>query len=100
MFLGIDTRWVVTRVKDSGLFHIIRFEKSFDAILSLVQKEDITLGFIDIPIGLKSNGMEERKSDREARLFLRNIRGSTLFRVPIRRVIYSETREIGIQINV
>ena len=102
MFLGIDAckgGWVVARVKDSGSFDNIRFEKSFDAILSLVQKLDITLGLIDIPIGLKSTGMEERKCDREARSFLGNIRGSSVFRVPIRSAIYSETREISSQIN-
>jgi len=43
---------------------------------------------IDIPIGLKESGPEERKCDKEARKYLGPKRGSSVFRVPARKTVY------------
>jgi len=43
---------------------------------------------IDIPIGLKESGPDERKCDKEARKFLGLKRGSSVFRVPVRKTVY------------
>jgi predicted RNase H-like nuclease len=43
---------------------------------------------IDIPIGLKESGPEERKCDKDARKFLGSKRGSSVFRSPARKTVY------------
>lgn len=43
---------------------------------------------IDIPIGLKESGPEERQCDIEARKYLGPKRGSSVFRVPVRKTVY------------
>jgi predicted RNase H-like nuclease len=45
---------------------------------------------IDLPIGLKESGPEERKCDKDARKFLGPKRGSSVFRVPARKTVYCD----------
>jgi predicted RNase H-like nuclease len=44
---------------------------------------------IDIPIGLKEEGVDERECDVEARRLLHNKRASSVFRSPCRKAVYS-----------
>ena len=44
---------------------------------------------VDIPIGLKEKGSEERECDVEARRLLHSKRASSVFRPPCRRAVYS-----------
>ena len=45
---------------------------------------------IDIPIGLKESGPEERKCDKDARAFLGPKRGPSIFRAPARKTVYCD----------
>jgi len=59
-----------------------------------------SLILIDIPIGLKGAGPEERMCDVYARRILGRPRGSSVFRVPCRVAVYKETREEASQANL
>jgi len=53
---------------------------------------------IDIPIGLRERGREERRCDREARSLLRK-RKSSIFRVPCRGAVHAETYDEANRVN-
>lgn len=54
---------------------------------------------IDMPIGLKENGTEERRCDKEARRILGPPRASGVFRAPCRQAIYATSYEAAKSIN-
>lgn len=58
-----------------------------------------SLILIDIPIGLKESGEEERKCDTRARKLLGPGRGSSVFRVPCRGAVYAESYKEACAIN-
>ncbi|MFH1640042.1 MAG: DUF429 domain-containing protein [Chloroflexota bacterium] len=51
--------------------------------------KDAKLILIDIPIGLRDSGAEERLCDKAARKFLGQKRGCSVFRVPCRSAVYA-----------
>ncbi|UMZ74312.1 DUF429 domain-containing protein [Natranaerofaba carboxydovora] len=73
-------------------FEIARWEwEIFSDVVSLWGRHyDAELILVDIPIGLKEKGEEERKCDKEARKLLGK-RGQSVFRVPCRAAVYEKT---------
>jgi len=55
------------------------------------QKASLIL--LDIPIGLKEKGAEERRCDKDARKLLGPPRASSVFRVPCRKAVYAAIYE-------
>jgi myo-inositol-1(or 4)-monophosphatase len=60
---------------------------------------EASLILLDVPIGLKEKGAEERRCDREARRILGPDRGRAVFRVPCRQAIYAATDEEAKSVN-
>jgi predicted RNase H-like nuclease len=58
-----------------------------------------SLILIDVPIGLKEKGADERRCDKEARRKLGHDRGRAVFRVPCRQAIYAATDEEAKSVN-
>ncbi|MBM3710680.1 MAG: DUF429 domain-containing protein [Actinobacteria bacterium] len=116
IFLGIDgckAGWAVVEIRcnssaESWHFYILSKIKelldkySFPLIKSpeanrntinpikTKKQSEASLILIDIPIGLKESGPEERKCDILARKLLGPKRGSSVFRVPVRSTVYFE----------
>jgi len=66
----------------------------FPDIFSLWKKcKDSKLILIDIPIGLRQGAPEKRACDEEARRLLGVKRGTSVFAVPYREVIYADMEE-------
>jgi predicted RNase H-like nuclease len=83
--LGGKTGWEVNR---------------FDDIRKLwEQYKNAKLILIDIPIGLRDSGNNERTCDKEARKLLGPKRGTSVFPVPCRLAIYAEPLEKASEIN-
>lgn len=71
----------------------------FGTFQELVQHYDsATLILVDIPIGLKESGPEERQCDKKARRLLGQ-RGSSVFPVPVRQVLNESTYEDAKRVN-
>ena len=108
IFLGIDgckAGWAIVEITctsnlESWEFYISPtindvYEKYFksciltkldsDVVASLCPEPPVKQILIDIPIGLKESGPDERKCDKEARAFLGPKRGCSVFRVPARK---------------
>ncbi len=68
-----------------------------DAVSSVVATA--TAAFIDIPIGLPDNGVEERLCDREARRKLGRGRASSVFPVPARECLRARDFAEALEIN-
>lgn len=113
VFLGIDgcrSGWAVVEITftsnlESWEFYIFPtikkvYEKYFKACLITKPDSDLAASLchghpvrqilIDIPIGLKESGPEERKCDKDARKFLGPKRGSSVFRAPARKTVYCD----------
>ena len=111
IFLGIDgcsAGWAVVEMTctsnlESWEFYIFPtikdvYEKYFQSFpilkpnsnlpASLRREHSIKQILIDIPIGLKESGPEERKCDKDARKFLGPKRGSSVFRSPARKTAF------------
>lgn len=71
--------------------------KSIEELCRQYTEADIVL--IDIPIGLKDSGIQERLCDLEARKMLGPGRRSSVFPVPCRQAVYSQTYYEANQIN-
>jgi predicted RNase H-like nuclease len=54
---------------------------------------------VDVPIGLKETGTEDRCCDKDARKLLGPPRASSVFRVPCRESVYATTYEDASAIN-
>lgn len=61
--------------------------------------EGAALILIDVPIGLRDRGPEERPCDREARRLLGPERGSSVFRAPCRPAVYADSYREASEIN-
>ena len=113
IFLGIDgckSGWAVVEITcksnlESWEFYITpaikdvyeKYFKSFpipkpnpDVTASLCPEQPVRQILIDIPIGLKESGPEERKCDKCARKFLEPKRVSSVFRAPARKTVYCD----------
>jgi predicted RNase H-like nuclease len=72
----------------------------FPSISALWERyREASLILLDVPIGLKEKGAEERRCDREARKILGPDRGRAVFRVPCRQAIYAATDAEAKSIN-
>jgi len=60
---------------------------------------EVSLILIDVPIGLKEKGADERRCDRKARRILGPPRASSVFRVPCRQAVYAVTYDEASQMN-
>lgn len=57
------------------------------------QCKDARLILIDIPIGLRDRGSDERTCDKQARKLLGAKRGASVFPVPFREAVYADAEE-------
>ncbi|MBT3056694.1 MAG: DUF429 domain-containing protein [Candidatus Thiodiazotropha endolucinida] len=96
--VGIDgcrRGWFFAQLFDSARFRLGVVEH-LQALRNTIIASDLTL--IDIPVGLKSFGEEERKCDREARKLL-GPRASSVFPVPCRQVLDCKSYQAGSAVN-
>lgn len=64
------------------------------------QYKEAGLILLDIPIGLRDKGREERRCDIEARKLLGRNRGSSVFPAPCRAAVYAGTYQEAKEINL
>jgi predicted RNase H-like nuclease len=85
-FVGVDgcpAGWVVVaQTRDGGLGCAVL--PTFESVLA---RHCRALILVDVPIGLRDSGWEERLCDREARRLLKR-RGSSVFPPPVRAALY------------
>ncbi|MFO7996428.1 MAG: DUF429 domain-containing protein [Dehalococcoidia bacterium] len=98
-YVGVDAckgGWFTVRLKDANEWAVSIFE----TIEELWQGcKNAKLILIDIPIGLRDSGNGERVCDKEARKRLGSKRSSSVFPVPCRPAVYSESLEKASEIN-
>jgi predicted RNase H-like nuclease len=98
-FVGIDgcrDGWVAVALCDEQPWEL----RVFSGIEKLWQSlPHVKLLLIDIPIGLRDEGPEERLCDVEARKLLGQGRASSVFRAPARAVLDYESREEASEVN-
>ncbi len=91
MFVGADgckAGWFAILLKWNDDCEI----EVFPDISSLwVEYKKASLILLDVPIGLREKGHEERKCDKRARELLRSNRASSVFPAPCRPAIYAES---------
>jgi len=96
IFVGVDgcrgvdnckTSWFAIALKDNGNPEASCF-RNISELWDKYKKASMIL--IDIPIGLRDEGNEERKCDKEARAKLKRPRASSVFPAPCRPAIYEE----------
>lgn len=95
--VGIDSckyGWVVVSINSLGDYNA-ELIKNIDQILNV--KADIYL--IDMPIGLLENGTDERLCDKLIRRMLQPNRGSSVFPVPARKAIYTNSYKEALRMN-
>lgn len=93
---GCRVGWFVIALTNDGQWQT----EVFPNISALWEKyREASLILIDVPIGLKEKGAEERRCDKEARKLLGPPRASSVFRVPCRQAVYAATYEEASQIN-
>jgi len=87
---GCRAGWFVIALTKNGQWQT----EVFPNISALWERyREASLILIDVPIGLKGKGAEERRCDREARRILGPPRASSVFRVPCRQAVYAATYE-------
>lgn len=98
MVVGVDgckAGWFTVSLTEEGHFDI----DVFAGVSALWKKHNrASVILIDIPIGLKESGSQERLCDIEARRLL-GPRQFSVFRVPCRAAIYAKTYEEACSIN-
>ncbi len=98
MYVGVDGC-------KSGWFYLSQDESaySFGTVRDLRDLTELfgfeSRVFVDVPIGLKESGEEERLCDLEARKLLGSPRGSSVFRVPCRQAVYADNYEEASRLN-
>ena len=93
---GCKSGWFAVSIYDYDKWKV-RVYKSIEELCREYSSSDIIL--IDIPIGLKESGIQERLCDLEARKMLGYGRGSSVFPVPCRQAVYTETYHEANKIN-
>lgn len=99
MFVGADgckAGWFTVRFTESGDWKVDIFP---DASTLWSEYSNASVILLDIPIGLRERGYEERKCDRKARQILGPERAFSVFPVPCRSAIYAESYEKASDIN-
>lgn len=96
---GCNAGWFFVGLGADGPRHGI-VKRAAD-LLDLRPSADLIL--IDVPIGLRDSGSDERRCDQAARRLLGARRGSSVFRAPSRPALsgasYSEASEINFQVS-
>jgi predicted RNase H-like nuclease len=93
---GCRAGWFVIALTKDGQWQT----EVFPNISALWERyREASLILLDVPIGLKGGGAEERRCDREARRILGPPRASSVFRSPCRRAIHAATHEEAKAIN-
>ncbi len=98
--LGVDVcraGWFMVALDGNGSWEI-DIAPNLSALCNKYKRASLIL--VDIPIGLKESGLEERKCDVFARRILGQPRGRSVFRVPCRAAVYEDTREDASQVNI
>lgn len=93
---GCRAGWFVIALKKNGQWQT-EFFPNISALWERYREASLIL--IDVPIGLKGKGAEERRCDREARRILGPPRASSVFRAPCRRAIHAPTHEEAKALN-
>jgi predicted RNase H-like nuclease len=96
--LGIDGcrgGWCWFRIDAGGIDHGVTARLA--EMLPLLCRTQLAL--IDIPIGLKDAGAQERRCDREARTLLGRPRASSVFRAPCRDTLTAPDYRSACEIN-
>ncbi|MBT2969886.1 MAG: hypothetical protein B6D72_07895 [gamma proteobacterium symbiont of Ctena orbiculata] len=96
--VGIDgcrRGWFYVQLLGPGRFET-GVTEALHTLRDIIISADLTL--IDIPIGLRPSGTEERKCDREARRLLGR-RASSVFPVPCRQVLDCRSYQEGSELN-
>ena len=98
-YIGIDsckTGWFYVALGDAGTWKV----GVAPSIQDLVERfPDAYLVLVDIPIGLRDEGAQERLCDLEARKVLGPGRASSVFPVPCRRAVWASSYEEASRIN-
>lgn len=88
--------WIAAIIGEKGKLRELRFFKKIDELWSTYHKFAFKIS-VDIPIGLKESGKEERICDTLARKILQKPRSTSIFRTPTRQAVYKNTyREASI----
>ena len=99
MFVGVDgckAGWFAVLIDEKGQWSAAVFE---DAKHLSAECQHASLILIDIPIGLRDSGHEERACDKEARKALGHRRGSSVFPAPCRPTLAAKSYSEGSAIN-
>lgn len=89
MFVGVDgckKGWFAVKLTD-GLEWEVKVFEDINALWA--EFHDAAVILIDIPIGLKDEGLNERECDVAARKLLGKKRASSVFRTPCRKAVHS-----------
>jgi predicted RNase H-like nuclease len=93
---GCRAGWFAIALTRNGQWQI----EIFPDIAELWKKyRKASLILVDIPVGLKEKGAEERRCDKDARKLLGPPKASSVFRVPCRQAVYAATYEEASAIN-
>jgi predicted RNase H-like nuclease len=98
-FVGVDgcrSGWLSVALDGDGGWDIAVHE-TFPELWRAHQGADHIL--VDVPIGLRSDGSEERACDKQARRLLGSPRGSSVFPAPCRPALAAEDHEEASRIN-
>lgn len=99
LFVGVDgckAGWVSVAINEYADWEV----NIFSSFNNLWEKYNgATHILVDIPIGLREKGKDERKCDKVARSLLGPKRGPSVFRTPCRSAVYMNSYEDASQIN-
>lgn len=98
-YVGVDgckEGWFAVVLTDNGDWDVAIFP---DVANLWDRFRDAVLILIDVPIGLRDCGLEERVCDREARKLLGQKRGSSVFPAPCRPAVYADNYLEANEIN-
>lgn len=99
-FAGVDgcrSGWIVIRIEKNNNWDC-KLCEFIHEVIDFSSQAELTL--IDIPVGLKDNDPAERICDKEARKFLGYPRMFSVFRIPVRPVIYAPSYEEACTLNL
>ncbi len=91
---GCKYGWVVVTINNSCDYSV-KLIKNIDEILNI--QADVYI--VDMPIGLKERGSDERACDKLIRRLLQPNRGSSVFPAPARKSIYTNSYEEATKVN-
>ena len=98
-YIGVDgcrAGWLVIGLSEAHQWQI-EIAPTFRAVWERCNAASLIL--IDIPIGLRERGSQERQCDREARAILGACRRSSIFPVPCRAALYARDYRRASAIN-